>query len=550
MAHLPQTNLDPIVRKAYPSFTVNRQTSVFRIIGVVLRTPLSILWQLLNQFLLSPWGLIVPMTLLIALFALQQLQQTPAHVAQFYADQLDTCTEAELPQLLEALVRMGDAGVPGLVQGLTSHRESVFTASRNAIEREFDRWQESVQREHHYRVFSEALFQSCKQFSPAAQAEAMRFVDQMMRLETADGRRQTATETAESTAKSTADRQAVIAHCGQILAQLESMRRRRLEPQDGDFAPQSETIAALNRRAQQPVLLASNGQPFVPTSARQDRGDETHLVDTGSFNPFSVARADRLAAYQRSLQTSPAQTSPAQTSPAQTSPAQTSPAQTSPAQTSPAGETADGRQQTVADASGAVVSLLPSSPPLSFPVGVESKVAQNFAPNNTADISEEYRKRIQSESESFGSDTFLTPELLNTPLDRVPHLPTTQLMQLLHHPTPAYTDSAQQTLMSREGFQESHLRLAWRLYHPIPTVRQEIVAMLPHTANVQPAVWLSVLLDDPNNDVRYRTASFLATTGDPTLQRLLIDRGKRDGDERITSLAHRLDEVQRGTVRR
>ena len=524
MARLPQTNLDPIVRKAYPSFTVNRQTSVFRIIGVVLCTPLSILWQLLNQFLLSPWGLIVPMTLLIALFALQQLQQTPAHVAQFYADQLDTCTEAELPQLLEALVRMGDAGVPGLVQGLTSHRESVFTASRNAIEREFDRWQESVQREHHYRVFSEALFQSCKQFSPAAQAEAMRFVDQM-RLETADGRWQTATETTESTAKSTADRQAVIAHCGQILTQLESMRRRRLEPQDGDFAPQSETIAALNRRAQQPVLLASNGQPFVPTSARQDRGDETHLVDAGSFNPFSVARADRLAAYQRSMQTSSAQTSPA-------------------------GETADGRQQTAADASGAVVSLLPSSPPLSFPVGVESKVAQNFAPNNAADISEEYRKRIQSESESFGSDTFLTPELLHTPLDRVPHLPTTQLMQLLHHPAPAYTDSARQTLMSREGFQESHLRLAWRLYHPIPTVRQEIVAMLPHTANVQPAVWLSVLLDDPNNDVRYRTASFLATTGDPTLQRLLIDRGKRDGDERITSLAHRLDEVQRGTVRR
>jgi len=104
--------------------------------------------------------------------------------------------------------------------------------------------------------------------------------------------------------------------------------------------------------------------------------------------------------------------------------------------------------------------------------------------------------------------------------------------------------------MSREGFQEPHLRLAWRLYHPIPAVRQEIVAMLPHTANIQPSVWLTVLLDDPNNDVRFRTASFLATTSDPALQRLLIDRGKQDGDARITGLANRLDEMQRGAVRR
>jgi len=123
-------------------------------------------------------------------------------------------------------------------------------------------------------------------------------------------------------------------------------------------------------------------------------------------------------------------------------------------------------------------------------------------------------------------------------------------MQLLHHHEQGYVDAARRTLMSREGFQETHLRLAWRLYHPTPAVRQEIVAMLPQTANVQPSVWLTVLLNDPNNDVRFRTASFLATTGDPALQRLLIDRGKRDGDPRITSLANRLDESQSGTVRR
>jgi hypothetical protein len=89
------------------------------------------------------------------------------------------------------------------------------------------------------------------------------------------------------------------------------------------------------------------------------------------------------------------------------------------------------------------------------------------------------------------------------------------------------------------------MRLAWRLYHPIPSIRQEIVAMLPSTTNIQPSVWLTALLNDPSNDVRFRAASFLATASDPALQRLLIDRGKRDNDVRIVNLADRLNESQR-----
>ena len=494
--------------------------------------PFSFLWQLLNQFLLSPWGLIVPMTLLIALFAAHKLQQTPIHIARFYAEQLETASTAELPQLLDALVRMGDAGVPGLVQGLTSQREVVFAASLAVLQHEFDRWQESDRREHHFRIFSEAILHASNQFSPAAQAEAMRFVDQMMQIRPA----------MVVSPESTADRQATIAHCERILAQLESMRRRRLEPQDGEFTPQSDTIAALDRRTHQPVLLASDGQLFVPTSVRQDRRqdreDETHLADAASFNPFSVARPERVLAHQTHQRALHNQALNSQA------------LHDHSLHNQPAGELADGRRQFAANASGAGASLPPS-----LPADIEDRIAQRFsatdAGQHSVDISEEFRNRMQSESGGiFGSNSFLTPELLNLPLDRVPNLLTSQLMQLLHHPEPSHVETAQRTLVSRDGFQEQHLRLAWRLYHPIPAVRQEIVAMLPHTSNVQPLVWLTVLLDDPNNDVRFRTASFLATTSDPALQRLLIDRGRRDGDPRITSLATRLDETQRGAVRR
>lgn len=463
-----------------------------------LLVPLTLFWQLLNQFLLSPWGLVVPMTLLLLFVAVQQVQKTPVQLAMFYAEKFDTCTEAELVPLIEVLVQMEDAGVPGLVKGLTSHRESVFTACLNVLQNEFDRWRESDQREHHFLVFSETLLRMSNQFSPIAQTEVMRFVEQIMQIRTV----------APASPQSIADRQQTIGYCEQLLAQLESMRRRRIEPQDTAFAPQNNSITSLDRYTKQPALLASNGQPFVPASVRQDKANETYLADAESFNPFSAARADRLWAYQQSLHYRPAAESPT-----------------------------DSTAKT------------------------EAKFAQNFTANDFAppptlepqpsDISEDYRNQKRTEvGGTFSSDNFLTPELVSVPLDRVPQLSPTQLMQLLHHPDPSYIESARKTLISRDGFQEPHLKLAWRLYHPIPAVRQEIVGMLPNIANIQPSVWLTVLLSDPNGDVRYRAASFLATTSDPALRRLLIDRGRRDNDSRIVSLAERLDIPQQGPVRR
>jgi len=494
---------------------MNRQRFVFRTLGVILYAPLSFVWQVLNQFLLSPWGLIVPMTLLLVLFAVQQIQKTPAGLALFYAEQFDTCDESELPRLLHALVQMGDAGVPGLVQGLTSQREAVFSACLAVLQHEFGRWQESEHREHHFRIFSEALLNMCPQFSPAAQAEAVRFADQMMQV------RHTPTSP-----ESTADRQRVIVLCGQILEQLEGMRRRRNEPAHDAFSPPNEMTAALNRRTQRPLLLASNGQPFVPASARpdsarQEGSSEALLAESATVNPFAVPRADRLVAYQRTQQNRPAES---------------------------------GGHQRLSE-ERELPGMASFAPPSAFAAEISQHIAQNFSAeaaetNQPFDISEEYRNQKMPEMRgSGGTDHFLSPELQNTPLDRLPNLPTTQLMQLLHHPNMAYAESARRTLAARDGFQETHLRLAWRLYHPLPAVRQEIVSMLPGTANVRPAVWLTALLNDPSNDVRYRAASFLATTNDPALQRLLIDRGKRDSDARIVNLAERLNESQK-TIRR
>jgi hypothetical protein len=243
-------------------------------------------------------------------------------------------------------------------------------------------------------------------------------------------------------------------------------------------------------------------------------------ADAEHFHAFAVPRADRLMAYQQSLQNRPVE---------------------------------DWSHPRLSD-DQALPGIASFSPVSNLPASIEQKIAQELSAGDSeqpsvfaADISEEYRSKKISESGGlFNSDNFLSTELLHVPLDRVPQLPTAQLMRLLHHPEPPYIESARKTLIGRDSFQEPHLKLAWRLYHPIPAVRQEIVEMLPHTPNIQPSVWLTVLLSDPHNDVRHRAASFLATTSDLTLQRLLIERGKRDSDARIVNLAERLNESRRG----
>jgi hypothetical protein len=498
----------------------------------ILFSPLTLSGRLLKHILLSPWGLVVPMTLLIALIAAPLIRKAPEQHALRFAEQMETCADAELPRFLDVLVRMGDPGVTGLVKGLTSKREPVFTASLKVLQREFDRWTQSVQREHHYRVFSQALLNSCHQFSPTAQSEAMRFVERMMQIRPA----------ASSSPESSANRQKTIAQCEKLLLQLESERRRLIEQgQQGgydlqayhtknssptlhaNFAPTSNTLASMNQRTSQPVLLASNGQPFVPASARNGSGggSETHFADAGmSASPLSDPRADRLVAYYQSQENQSAAN---------------------------AGNARfGGGQETSLVASFSP----PSAAPQSFPAEVGNMFAKQYPGENSQpaapNIADDYHIQKRNESGgTFDSDNFISPELRTTPLDRVPQLPTDQLMQLMHHSNPAYIESARRTLMGREGFQEIHMKLAWRLYHPSPAVRREIMDMLPGTPNVQPAVWMTVLLNDPNNDVRFRTASFLATSNDPTLRRLLIERGKRDNDARIINLAERLNAVQR-----
>ncbi|GHT45648.1 hypothetical protein FACS189454_05490 [Planctomycetales bacterium] len=473
-----------------------------RFISTILIVPFS----LLNAFLLSPWGLIVPLTLIALLVGFRLVEKTPPQLADYYAAQFAACDDADIPQILNSLFRLGDAGVDGLVQGLKSERETVFNACRNVLDDRLLEEQDAGALRRFEELLSAALSKHCAAFRPIGQYEAVRMTEQIL-----NHRKDSKAETTRN--------------CEQVLTLLQGTRRNRLEPnRPGETAPQSATVASVKRRAVQPALLASNGHRFVPETqmlaknAEAGNTNSLQLADT-HFDSLSVPRAERIAAFQRS------------------------------------GRARDSWNPSPETAAAALALTVPeaglSNMPQRSPANVEPRIARNYQPktpsqsnqeNQSPEISSEYINERDSgiQPDSRRMDNLLPQELKETPIDRVPKLPTPQLMRLLHHPDPNYVFEARKTLTEREGFQDSHLKLAWRLYHPVASVRQEILTILPRTANAQPAAWLSVLLDDPNNEVRYQAASFLATTSDPSLQRMLVEHGKRDTDERIVELADRI----------
>ncbi|MDR3232204.1 MAG: HEAT repeat domain-containing protein [Planctomycetaceae bacterium] len=454
---------------------------------------------LLRAVVLSPWGLIAPITLLVLIFALRYIEQTPQQLAGYYAAQFAECDENEIPTLINVLIKLDDAGIGGLVQGFTSERESVFNACRDTLQSEYERRRDD---EHFYQLLSSALLKHCGQFHPAAQCEAVRFIEQILSQRTKADRTSAASLKAISSETTS--------NCEQLLVRLNSTRRTMTEPNRPETAAQSAMTASLRSRTVQPVLVAANGKKFEPQTQRQDivTNNQQYALDR-----LSVPRAERIAAFQRS-----------------------------------------GLPNTALPEDNAPLTAAVQIPVRAAPASTSAKIAHNYnsvtKPDDTTsppDITESYRNEKLPDGRR--TDSFIPPDLRDIPLDRLPNLPVMQLMQMLHHPNPNYVMAARKTLTEREGFLDTHLKLAWRLYHPSVLVRQEIIAMLPHTANVQPEAWLAVLLDDPSSEVRYQTAAFLATGNNPALQKLLIEHAKRDTDSRIVDLADRLLEAQRNIRR-
>ncbi len=190
---------------------------------------------------------------------------------------------------------------------------------------------------------------------------------------------------------------------------------------------------------------------------------------------------------------------------------------------------------------------IPSNLPTLKSAPIGSKVAKDAAAQNlSADFAREYltNETLASAPHGKQKSVFLSEELAQTAISSYDRLTSSQLMRLLHHHDISHVNAARRVLASRDGFSESHLQLAYRLYHPDHERRRELVTRLSETPGTRNAAWLRELLNDPDNNVRYQAASFLATSQDLNLRLLLIEKGQHDRDARIVQLAERLRTIQ------
>ncbi|MDR1140222.1 MAG: hypothetical protein LBL62_00920 [Planctomycetaceae bacterium] len=504
---------------------------------------------MIGKFFLSPWGLIVPLTILSVLFLFSQLTQTSRQIAESYANELEYCEESKIPVLVGHLVRLGEHGIPSLVQGLGSSREPVFIMCRNTLQNEIERWEQlpTTERLRYYRFFSAALLDKATKFGTTAQTETKLFAQKMLRNLVA------------SPKNGSPDSRLVTRNCEQFLSIIETARTKTLIPNnpvtfddsaDTSVDTSAKGVARFSRGSSGTTLMTAQGTPFR-SDISNDFQQGTDIAGQEPSDMLAVSRAERLYAYHQSPLFQKQFGTSSRNFETEPLPGRILPDQNIP----------DGKDTTTM-----LASMTPSRFSGSSSVTAESteelfakpegKIAQNIRlpeKGTSRNISEQHDSVHDSlaATDFSGETEYTLPwELREITLEKVSNLSSARLMRLLHHPDSRYVSEARKTLIARDGFQEIHLKLAYRLYHPVASVRMEIISMLPNTHGIRPDVWLSELLADPDNNVRYCAASFLATAGDPAMQRLVIDKGKRDSDARIVNLADQLLEQQRHRIRR
>lgn len=559
----------------------------FELVGQFIAESLRFVWSFSGKFLLSPWGLLVPITFLILLLFVMQLSRTPFGLAEIYSRELEDCSDEKIPVLIDALLHLEEAGLPSLVRGLNSEREAVYLASRQALQDELKHRRkddDSLRQLKYYRLLSETLLEQAKHFRPTARLTSVRLAQQLQRELTAglamgfaEGQltRQTLHPDSQSKrlqARLSDESQQINKNCEQLFIVLDAARKRLVDPKVGGEIV-SDSLVLRHRQNMTPELLAANGLPFQADSPSPGNTPFGNAA-AEPFDALSMPRAERLLAYHQSDSYRRQMALPYIRPGMQDFESSTATASMG---SRPGLRTGQSHEESSAMSIGSAL-LAHKSP--NYPgasdvgpsyAGQSGKIARQYGIGSSndgsgqgdLDISSDYLLRMGADrppervsrsdtanhatdgrdtkgEDAEEQDNFLTDDLIKIPLDRIPSLSSSRLMRLLQHPDRRRVEEARKTLIGRDGFRDLHLKLAYRLYHPRPTVRQGLVSMISSTSGIRQNIWFTELLKDPDKEVRYRAASYLATSNDTAMLRLLAERGKNDTDQRIIDLADQI----------
>ncbi|MCL2119288.1 MAG: hypothetical protein FWH27_12760 [Planctomycetaceae bacterium] len=138
---------------------------------------------------------------------------------------------------------------------------------------------------------------------------------------------------------------------------------------------------------------------------------------------------------------------------------------------------------------------------------------------------------------------FLTERLQQVAMRDLPKIPTQDLMRLLNHSDRNISQQSEAILIKRDGFQEEHIQLARKLYHPDISERKSLLPLLAGNDQLETSNWLSELLHDPEQEVRWATAKAIdnqVPLEDDELE-VLKTIMQSDADRRIAALGQELE---------
>ena len=109
--------------------------------------------------------------------------------------------------------------------------------------------------------------------------------------------------------------------------------------------------------------------------------------------------------------------------------------------------------------------------------------------------------------------------------------------------------AAAEVELTQRGFTGAHLELARRLFDTDPSVRKRVGRAALETPGVNPVPWLVELSRDDDPEVRLTAVTLMATTAEPTLMSKIEEISRRDPSERVRRQAQRISEHHRQTMR-
>ncbi|MDR1485971.1 MAG: HEAT repeat domain-containing protein [Planctomycetaceae bacterium] len=495
----------------------------FEIIGDIFVRVFDFIRVISGKFFYSVWGLIVPIAILLAIVMAFFVAQNQRDLAADYAAQLMACEDGEIDRLVGVLRGLEVAGLIELVNCLRSDREKIFFACQDAIDDELQKLRnlsDEKKRDKIYLAMTEAMLRQSPRFKPVAKNAVHQFVRQIM----------TDLVNLKSNGRSH-DLQLATLNCERIQSIVEPVLYQGKNENGELQKPSTKTIARYNTGGFHHELLTADGKSFKQAAQSKNENNDNFEYIAGNNPPHKIT-PDSLNKIPRNLNSSETiqnKNLTAKNSP--TNPTTTQfyhPEQHNPFPLLPELDNARGK---IADRYDAGKKNIDQ----------DKKTIQERDSNSNSDLRSDLRHVVDNYSDGFDDvNYFLPDDLRNIKLNRIPSLPTSQLMRLLQHSDSNYVLEARRVLIARDGFGEQHLSLAYKLYHRNPVIRKEIISHLSETRGVLTNAWLTELLNDPNDEIRYNAAALLSTSADPNTRKFLIEKCQHDSDNRIVNLINQL----------